>query len=237
MRHPPLTEDAVVVSLCDRTGNMVQPWAMAGFPCLCVDVHHPQRTPRVTGNIAYTWGDVRTWVPPKAWRRKVGILFAFPPCTHVARSGARDFITKGTALLRDSLELFSACYSAAQWAGCPYLIENPVGAFSSHIRKPDLVVQPWQYGDNYAKKTCLWTGNGFQMPAPTVDKEPEGVRSEVWMMPPAEDRQDKRSVTPMGLAKAVFRANVGQVRAYGRGIARERKVGMAEERVRELRKG
>lgn len=202
------TEGApVVVSLCDRTGNMVREWAEHGFECYCVDVAHSIRADRVEGNITFTWGDVRTWTPPEAIRGRIVIVFAFPPCTHVAVSGARDFRKKGTAMLRDSLEMFSACELAARWAGVPYMIENPVGKFSDHMGKPDHYFQPWQYGDNYQKKTCLWTGNGFRMPEPIVEEKPDDCEPLIWKMPPSADRGDLRSITPAGFAHEVFKAN------------------------------
>ena len=56
-----------VISLCDKTGNMVRPWAEAGHNCICIDVQHSIRRARVeqvgAGTITYQWGDVRTWVP------------------------------------------------------------------------------------------------------------------------------------------------------------------------------
>lgn len=99
-----IDDDApVVVSLYDKTGNMVKPWDEAGIECWCVDIQHSIRSPKKEGNINYVWGDVRTWIPPREIRQRICILFAFPPCTHVAVSGARDFRIKGTAFLRDSL--------------------------------------------------------------------------------------------------------------------------------------
>ena len=206
----------VVISLCDRTGIMVEPWAEAGFDCYCVDLRHPVRVPRRKGRIIYQWGDVRTWSPPAIVRHRLYIIFAFPPCTHVAASGARDFRTKGTALLCDSLEMFSACERAAKWASVPYMIENPVGKFSDHMQKPDFTFQPWQFGDNYQKLTCLWTGNGFNMPEPTVVEKPDDVQQSILDMPDSKGRADRRSTTPPGFARAVFEANKPERhKAYG----------------------
>ena len=193
----------MVVSLCDRTGNAVRPWAESGFECWCVDIQHSIRRERIEGNIHYVWGDVRSWVPPC----RVDFLMAFPPCTHVAVSGARDFKAKGLRMLTDALDIFNACMFAAGWSGTPYLIENPVGVLSSHIRKPDYIFQPWQYGDNYSKATCLWTGNGFVMPPPTTVEKPVDCEQSIWRMSPSDDRADLRAVTPMGFARAVFESN------------------------------
>lgn len=110
-------------------------------------------------------------------------------------------------MLRDSLELFAACEHAAKWSGVPYMIENPVGKFSDHMLEPDITYQPWQYGDNFLKRTCLWVGNGFVIPEPTVPLKPANVLPSIWSMPDTAQRQDKRSETPMGFARAVFDAN------------------------------
>ena len=106
-------------------------------------------------------------------RGGIAIVFAASPCTHVSVSGARDFAVKGGQMLRDTLEVFEACRQIGEWSGAPYMLENPVGVLSSipHIGKPDHYFHPWQYAgfcedDNYTKKTCVWTGNGFVMPAP-----------------------------------------------------------------------
>lgn len=204
------------MSLCDYSGVMVRPWANAGFECYCVDTAHSIRKPRVEGNIHFVWGDVRSWLPPWLPPNRIGILFAFPPCTHLAVSGARDFKAKGWPLLRDGLDLFFACVNAAKWAGCPYKIENPVGRISG-IYPPDESFDPCDYGgyldppgDAYTKKTCLWTGNGFIMPPKRRVEPVEG--SKMHLLPPSEDRERIRSQTPKGFAQAVFEANVENVR-------------------------
>jgi len=198
----------VVISLCDRTGNIAKPWAEAGYECWCVDMQHPIRKPFSQGKLNFVWGDVRTWTPPSEVRGRIAILFAAPPCTHVAVSGARDFRTKGTGLLRDSLELFSACEHAANWSDAPYMIENPVGKFSDHMGKPDHTFQPWEYGEDYMKRTCLWTGNGFVMPPKTITVKPDHVKESILLMSESTpDRGDVRSVTPMRFANAVYEAN------------------------------
>ncbi len=106
-----------------------------------------------------------------------------------------------------SLEMFSACEHASNWAGVPYMIENPVGKFSDHMGKPNHTFQPWEYGENYTKLTCLWTGNGFVMPPKTVLKKPDNVQQLIWRMPPSKERQDLRSITPIKFAEAVFGSN------------------------------
>ena len=198
----------VVVSLFDHTGNIVEPWAQAGFLCYCVDLKHPAGEYR-EGNIVRVGADVREWLPPYA---TVRILFAFPPCTHVAVSGARWFQDKGLGSLIQALQLFDATIRLAEWTEAPYMIENPVSTVSSYWRKPDYTFDPCDYGgystppcDAYTKKTCLWTGNGFVMPKARRVTPCEG--SKMHRLPPSEHRTSLRSVTPKGFAQAVFEAN------------------------------
>lgn len=210
-----MSEPDIVISLFDRTGNMVRDWADAGYECWCVDTQHSIRRERIDGNIHYVWGDARSWHPPE--NRNLAILFAFFPCTHVARSGARDFETKGLALLQDSIELFNAARQAGRWARCPYMIENPVGVLSSlsHIGKPNHYFDPCDFAgylpedeqqdEAYTKRTCLWVGGGFVMPEPRRVEPTLG--SKMYKLPPGDDRADLRAVTPRGFSRAVFEAN------------------------------
>lgn len=207
------------VFLCDLTGHMAEPWAAAGYRCYCVDVRHSIRRERVEGNVHFVWGDARTWRPPAGTRVIFGA--AFPPCTHVAGSGARDFAIKGGMMLRDALETFEACRQALAWSGAPYMIENPSGVLSSvpHIGKPNYRFHPCDYAgwlsteeqdaEAYTKQTCLWTGNGFVMP----DRKPVAptLGSMMHTLPPSDDRADIRSATPRGFARAVFASNATQL--------------------------
>lgn len=196
----------IVVSLCDLTGNMVRPWAEAGFECYAVDIQHSIRKDRREdfpggGSINYVWGDVRSWTPTQ----RVGIGFAFTPCTNLAVSGARDFAKKGWPMLRDGIDLFHAAVTAFGWAGCPWMAENPVGRISGIMGQAEHTFDPCDYGDPYTKKTCLWTGGGFIMPPKNRVEPTEG--SKMHLIPPGPERANQRSATPMGFARAVFEAN------------------------------
>lgn len=202
-----------VISLCDLSGNMVLPWAQAGYDCWCFDVQHQIRVPRHEGNIHFVWGDARTVRRPPG---DIVAAFAFPPCTDVSGSGARDFEKKGGQRLRDALEIFEACRQVCEWSGAPYCIENPVGVLSSipHIGKPDHYFHPWHYtafepADHYTKKTCLWTGNGFAMPLKALEPSLADIEPDdrIHKATPSAERGDIRSVTPMGFARAVFQSN------------------------------
>lgn len=203
-----MAEREIVISLFDLSGHMVAPWAEAGFLCYCVDLQHPTGETR-TGNIIRVGADVREWLPPYA---PVKMLFAFPPCTDVAVSGARWFKDKGLGRLIHALQLFEASVRLAEWTRAPYLIENPVSTVSTYWRQPDHRFDPCDYGgyleppgDAYTKKTCLWTGNGFVMPKPRRVEPTLG--SLMHRLPKSSERANLRSVTPLGFAHAVFEAN------------------------------
>lgn len=198
-----------VLSLCDRTGVMVAPWLEAGYTAVTVDRQHPSGVTQ-DGRLFQIGADVTTWRHDDI--RPV-IVFAFPPCTNLSVSGARWFEDKGLESLHESLGLVIACKRICENYGAPWMLENPVGTLSTYWRKPDYTFQPWEYGDTYTKKTCLWTGNGFVMPAAWQRTKPSGTTSVIHLMPPSADRGDKRSITPAGFARAVFEANHRQQRA------------------------
>lgn len=79
-------------------------------------------------------------------------------------------------------------------------LENPVSIISSKIRKPDQVIQPWQFGHGETKATCLWLKD---LPKLTPTNIVDGRHGRVWRMPPSEDRWKKRSETYQGIADAM----------------------------------
>ena len=193
-----------VISLCDFTGIMVKPWAEAGHDCLCLDLQHPFGE-TTSGRITKRRADVRTLTPSDL--PKPDIIFAFPPCTNLAVSGARWMKHKGIQGLIDGLQLVEACRKLCEWYQCPWMLENPISILSTCWRKPDSMFHPWEFGDNYTKKTCIWHGGGFVFPTPSVQQEPEDVQQLIWKMSPSPDRAAERSKTPQGFAEAVFRVN------------------------------
>lgn len=89
------------------------------------------------------------------------------------------------------------------------MIENPVSSIATHWRKPNAAFHPWQYtgfcqDDNYTKKTCLWTGNGFVMPPPLSGREPwragqQDSRGAAWIGTKELSKRDARRICEGGI--------------------------------------
>lgn len=136
-------------------------------------------------------GDVRDLL-----RKPWDLMICHPPCTHLAVSGARWFKHKQVEQA-EALEFVRLLLNA----DVPRIaLENPVSIISSRIRKPDQVIQPWQYGHGETKATCLWLRN---LPKLVPTDIVEGREPKVHMMPPGPDRWKLRSTTYKGIAKAM----------------------------------
>lgn len=126
------------------------------------------------------------------------MIIAFPPCTHIACSGARWFKKKQedgrqqTGI--DFFMLFANC-------ACEKIaIENPIGIMSTIYQKPDQIVQPWQFGHGETKATCLWLRDlPLLQPTNIVD----GRENRIHRIPPSANRGKLRSITYKGIAEAM----------------------------------
>ena len=130
------------------------------------------------------------------WSDKWELMVAFPPCTHLAGSGARWFqFKRGEQLAAlDFIRLLLA-------APIPRIaLENPVGIISTRIRKPDQIIQPWMFGHGETKATCLWLKN---LPPLVPTNVVEGRVARVHLEPPSPDRWKNRSRTYQGIADAM----------------------------------
>lgn len=99
---------------------------------------------------------------------KWDMVIAFPPCTHLCSSGARHFAAKRADGRQQQGIAFFMQFTGLS---CLWAIENPVGIMSSHYRKPNQIIQPWQFGHRDSKATCLWL-NGLPALVPTNIVEP-----------------------------------------------------------------
>ena len=126
------------------------------------------------------------------------LMIAHPPCTHLAVSGARHFAAKqASGVQQEALAFVQRLLDAPikQIA-----LENPVSIISSRIRKPDQIIQPWQYGHGETKATCLWLKN---LPKLLPTEIVEGRSDRIHKMPPSALRWKLRSTTYKGIAKAM----------------------------------
>jgi site-specific DNA-cytosine methylase len=124
------------------------------------------------------------------------LMIAHPPCTHLAVSGARWFKDKQKEQ-KEALEFVELLLNA----NIPKIaLENPISIISSKIRKPNQIIQPWQYGHGETKATCLWLKNlPLLKPTNIVD----GREQRIHNLPPSPDRWKLRSETYSGIAKAM----------------------------------
>lgn len=135
------------------------------------------------------------------------MMIAFPPCTHLAVSGARWFEEKRKdGRQQAAIKFFMQIINAP----IPLIaVENPVGIMSKEYRKPDQIIQPWMFGDEATKTTCLWL-KGLEPLKPTniVSKGNRHVTKsgkslpEWYNLPPGPDRATIRSKTFPGIALA-----------------------------------
>jgi len=139
------------------------------------------------------------------------MMIAHPPCTYLSVSGmhwtARGL--RDPQLTEDALDFVTRLMAAS----IPRIaIENPISVISSRIRKPDQIINPWQFGHDASKRTCLWLKN-LPLLTPTDIVEPRIVNGKKrWAnqtdsgqnrLPPSEDRWKIRSETYTGIAQAM----------------------------------
>ena len=126
------------------------------------------------------------------------MIIAFPPCTHLAVSGAKWFKEKQKdGRQQQAIDFFM------QFVNCKcekVAIENPIGIISTVWRKPDQIIHPWQFGHGETKATCLWLRN---LPLLKPTNIVSGRNQSIWKMPPSKDRAKIRSKTFPGIAKAM----------------------------------
>jgi hypothetical protein len=136
-------------------------------------------------------GDIREVLSDK-W----DLMIAHPPCTHLAVSGARWFKDKQ----KEQAEAIAFFMLLVNAPIAKIAVENPVCIMSSRYRKPDQIIQPWQFGHGETKATCLWLKNlPDLMPTQIV----EGREARVHKMPPSPTRWKERSRTYQGIADAM----------------------------------
>lgn len=174
-----------ILIACEFSGIVRDAFIEAGHDAVSCDLLDTERVgPHIRA-------DVRPIIN-KGW----DMMIAHPPCTHLAVSGARWF--------KDKLEEQAEALEFVQMlldAPIPMIcLENPVSIISSRIRRPDQIIQPWQFGHGETKATCLWL-KGLPLLVPT--DVVEGRHPAVHLAAPGIDRWKVRSRTYTGIAAAM----------------------------------
>lgn len=175
-----------VLIACEFSGVVRDAFAALGHEAWSCDLLPTERP----GN--HLQEDVRDLLADGAW----DLMVCHPPCTHLAVSGARWFKEKALEQA-DSLEFVRTLLNAP----IPRIaLENPISIISSRIRKPDQIIQPWQFGHGETKATCLWLKC---LPLLTPTNIVSGRANRIHREPPGPDRWKNRSRTFQGIADAM----------------------------------
>ena len=177
-----------VLVACEYSAVVRDAFRARGFSAFSCDLLPTEGDPRwhIQGGVLEHLGE--------GW----DLMIAHPPCTHLAVSGARHFAAKqASGVQQEALEFVRRLLAAP----IPHIaLENPVSIISSRIRKPDQIIQPWQFGHGETKATCLWLKN---LPKLVPTDVVEGRSDRIHKMPPGPNRWKERSRTYAGIAAAM----------------------------------
>lgn len=174
-----------VLVACEFSGIVRDAFAKRGHDVWSCDLLPSEREGK------HVQGDVLS-ILNKGW----DLMVSFPPCTHLAVSGARWFKDKREEQ-EEALNFVRQLMDAPISRIC---IENPISVISTRIRRPDQIIQPWMFGHGETKATCLWLKN---LPKLTPTKIVEGREGRVWKESPSPNRWKERSRSFQGIAEAM----------------------------------
>ena len=178
-----------ILIACEFSGRVRQAFSAMGHDVLSADFE-----PSEDGSPFHYRGDCFDLIKDQHF----DLMIAHPPCTHLAVSGARHFAEKiadgrQQAALDFVMRLMNAPIERIA-------VENPVSIISTRIRKPDQIVQPWQFGHGETKTTCLWLKN---LPKLHPTDIVSGRDDRIHKMSPGPNRWKDRSRTYQGIADAM----------------------------------
>jgi hypothetical protein len=186
-----------VLIACEYSGRVRDAFLAAGHDAMSCDLL-PTDSPG-----PHYQGDVFDIIPD-GW----DLMVAHPPCTYLSVSGMH-WTTRG---LRDAKLTEDALAFVQRLMDAPIeriAIENPISVISSRIRKPDQIIQPWWFGHDASKKTCLWLKNlpllqpTDMLPGDAKTRRANQTASGQNKLPPSKDRWKIRSETYAGIANAM----------------------------------
>ena len=194
-----------VLVACEESQTVCEAFRMRGHEAYSCDLQtcsggHPEWhilgdvLPLINGYCTFVTMDGQLHRIDDTW----DLLIAHPPCTDLAVSGARWFAEKrADGRQQKSIEFFMRFANV----DCKRVaIENPVCIMSRLWRKPDQIIQPWQFGHGETKATCLWL---IGLPKLIPTNIVEGRDHRVWRLPPGKNRAKERSKTYSGIAAAM----------------------------------
>ena len=174
-----------VLIACEYSGTVAEAFARKGHYVMSCDHLETER------DVLHYRGDVLHSLEG-GW----DLMIAFPPCTHLAVSGARWWPSK----LKEQTEALAFVRTLLAAPIPRVALENPVGKISTAIRPPDQIIQPWQFGHGETKATCLWLKN---LPKLKPTNIVEGREARIHRMAPGPNRAKERSRTYQGIADAM----------------------------------
>ena len=194
-----------ILIACEYSGRVRDAFAARGHDVLSCDFEESEAPgPHFKGDVLELIGHER-----------FDMMIAFPPCTYLCRSGIQwNSVYPGrTAKTEDAIRFVRELWSAPIKLKA---LENPVGVLSTRFRQPDQIIQPYQFGENASKATCLWL-DGLPQLRPTEFHPPQkrvwkGRVVERWAnqldsganrVSPGADRWKERSRTYPGVAAAM----------------------------------
>jgi site-specific DNA-cytosine methylase len=180
-----------VLVACEYSATVRDAFRARGFDAWSCDLLPTEGDPQwhITGDALDLMG---------FWSPRWDLLIAHPPCTDLSVSGARHFAAKiADGRQGRALDFVRRLLNAPV---AHIALENPISVISSKIRKPDQIIQPWQFGHGETKATCLWL-KGLPKLVPT--DVVEGRSDRIHKMPPGPNRWKERSRTYQGIADAM----------------------------------
>ena len=176
-----------VLIACEYSGRVREAFRKQGHEAWSCDLLESE-----DGSANHIRGDVLEVIRNQHW----DLMVAHPPCTHLAVSGARYFkdkVVEQAEALDFVRELLNAPIERIA-------LENPISVISTKVRKPDQIIQPWQYGHGETKATCLWLKN---LPKLVPTNIVDGRASNILKFSPSPNRWKERSRTYQGIADAM----------------------------------
>ena len=221
-----------ILVACEESQNVTKELRALGheaYSCDIVDQSggHPEWhikhdvLPLLNGDCEFTTTDGKKHIIVEQW----DMIIAFPPCTYLTVTGNRWFNVerygeKAIQRHKDRKEAIDFFMAFAN-ANCERIaIENPVGIMSTEWRKPNQIINPWQFGDAFEKKTCLWLKGLPELTPTNIVEIPPRKKfdsgksmpawyAEAWHLP-KEERAKLRSKTFPGIAKAMAEQWAGE---------------------------